>query len=158
MILGLEIAMLIGGLIALVTGKFKLSQRMVAEGVAARLAGAVFLLPLPLAFTIGLFIGLTQAAQGKPVDTGFHLTLVLMEAGVVLGCLVVGLVIAVVGGKAPKDGSKKRARLKQRDEEFDDEENEPERESRGIRPARPREPEEKKDRIRTRPKSENEDY
>jgi hypothetical protein len=158
MILGLEIAMLIGGIVALVTGKLKLSQRMVTEGVAARLAGAVFLLPLPMAFTIGLVIGFMQATQGRPVDGGFNWTLVLMEAGVVLVCLVLGLVIAFAGGKVPKDGSKKKARLKRRDEDLDDEEIEPARERRGIRPARPREPEDKDDRIRTRPKSESEDY
>jgi hypothetical protein len=159
MILGLEIAMLIGGLVALVTGKLKLSQRMVTEGVAARLAGAVFLLPLPMAFTIGMVIGFMQATQGKPMDGSFNWTLVLMEAGIVVGCLVVGLVIAFVGGKAPKDASRRKGRLKRRDEEFDDEEGrEPERKSRGIRPARPREPEERDDRIRTRPKSESEDY
>ena len=48
MILVLEIAMLVVGLIALCSGKLKLSAERVVEGPAVRVAGAVLILPLLL--------------------------------------------------------------------------------------------------------------
>lgn len=57
MILGAEIAMLILGLYALIAGKLKLSKMMDLQGTRARIAGVIMMLPLPLAFGIGLVMG-----------------------------------------------------------------------------------------------------
>ena len=82
MVLSLEIGLIVVGLIALVTGKVKLGKNRVATGIPARIAGAFFLLPFPVAFAIGFAIGLSQASQGKRVDTeDWKLTLSLIELG-----------------------------------------------------------------------------
>ncbi len=65
MTLGLEIGLLIAGIIALVSGKSKLSKELVATGTAARIAGLVMLLPLPLAFAAGMVIRFQNASRGN---------------------------------------------------------------------------------------------
>src|SRR5262249_11231617 len=100
MITGLEIGMLIAGIIALVSGKFKLTANCVAEGVAARLAGLICLLPLPLSFAVGFVIALQQQAQGRPFDVKeMQLSLALLEGGIALACLILTIVVVLASGK-----------------------------------------------------------
>ncbi|MBI3860560.1 MAG: hypothetical protein HY290_01545 [Planctomycetia bacterium] len=54
MIIGVEIAMFIMGLIAIFKGHLSLSRTIVVEGIAARLLGLVLLAPVPLVFTVAL--------------------------------------------------------------------------------------------------------
>jgi Protein of unknown function (DUF1566) len=103
MILGLEIGMLIAGLIGLFSGKLSLSKKLVVKGAAARVAGLVLLLPLPLAFGMGFYIGMEEASKGRRFDAKeWQGTLTLIEGGLVLGCGVVSILIALVASSSPE--------------------------------------------------------
>jgi hypothetical protein len=95
LLLLLEIGLLVAGLIALVTGKFRLGKDRVVVGAVARVAGLVLMLPLPLGFAIGFMIGLQQTLQGKQVEAAkWQGTLALLEWGLVGGCALLGFGIA----------------------------------------------------------------
>jgi NPCBM/NEW2 domain len=96
MILGLEIALLIAGLAALIKGEFKLNRNTVVSGPAARIAGAIWLLPLPVALLVGVLVG--SQANVRPVERTPFTALVFLEGGIVLVALVLGLLVALVGG------------------------------------------------------------
>lgn len=93
MIFGLEIGLLIAGIIALVTGKIKLSRARVATGAAARLAGLVMILPLPLALIAGFVIGMLNASQGKTV----RIAELLPKTAIVELCIVAVCALLAVG-------------------------------------------------------------
>jgi hypothetical protein len=102
MILGLEIGMLIVGIIALARGKFSLTKKQVVEGATARVVGFVLILPLPLAFAAGFVISFGQAAQGKQVQLeDLKGTLTMVELGIVAACLIVAVAITLVSAQAP---------------------------------------------------------
>jgi hypothetical protein len=88
--------MLIAGLYALVAGKLQISSGSARlEGTAARVAGVILLLPLPLSFGAGALIGMIWVMQGKNVaelKTNQGL-LVGTEALIVLGCLVTAIFV-----------------------------------------------------------------
>jgi hypothetical protein len=81
-----EIIMLVGGLVALVTGKLKLSNALQLEGTPARIAGAILMAPLPLALAIGFMIGLLIGMGALP-ESALGLSTVI-EIALVLGALV----------------------------------------------------------------------
>lgn len=89
----LEIGMLIFGIIALVTGKMKLSRDKVVQGPMARFLGAVGIVPLPLAMVVGFLIGFANApAPGQPmkpevtmIAAGVEAAIVLVAAAIVFG-------------------------------------------------------------------------
>src|SRR5262245_22776967 len=100
MILGLEIGMIVWGLVALFRGEFQLNPTRVVKGVAARLIGLLLLLPLPVSFAIGFLIGLSVASEGRRFDpAAWRLTLVAVEAAVTLGCLAVALLAGLLCGQ-----------------------------------------------------------
>jgi len=71
MVLGVEIALLVIGIIALVRGKLSLSKRKVIVGSRARILGAIAVLPLPVAFMTGWASGLsTPPGPGRPDPDG----------------------------------------------------------------------------------------
>src|SRR5688500_8932349 len=96
MILGAEIAMLVIGIYALVTGKLTLSKKKVVQGTPARMIGIIGLLPLPLSFMAGVMYGATMAAQGKDftTDKSAQWTMIGIEGGITL---VAFLLILVLG-------------------------------------------------------------
>ncbi len=90
MIVVAEIALFILGLCALVTGKLKVGKDRIVSGAAARWLGLVGMLPMPLAFCIGAFLGAQMAARGlDPLDRGNYWSYTVVEGGTVLFCLVV---------------------------------------------------------------------
>jgi hypothetical protein len=98
-----EIAMLVIGIMALVTGKLTFSQNKVVRGATARIAGAILMIPLPLMFGIGLIIGLQAGLQGQQVDQQkLQSQLTPIEIGVTITCLILGLGIAVMGAEPPR--------------------------------------------------------
>jgi WD40 repeat protein len=104
MILGLEIGMLIAGLIALTTGKFRLFGKRAAHGAAARVGGFILLLPLPLSFCVGFVIGAEAAASGKTTSLDdLRTSLALLEGAIALGCLILGMIIASLGSSGTED-------------------------------------------------------
>lgn len=104
MILGLEIGMLIAGLLAVVRGRMELTPTIVAEGVAARLLGVLAMTPIPAAvvvigaYTVANCTGKTQA-QIEAWAEKERTNLVVIEA-----CVVVGIGLLVVGGIAVLGG------------------------------------------------------
>jgi WD40 repeat protein len=95
MILGLEIGLLVAGLIALITGRLKLSKQRVATGAAARIAGLVFMLPLPLAVFVAVALSVGHASGGIAFnpDEWQRLSLV-VELGLIGVCCLIGFGIA----------------------------------------------------------------
>lgn len=122
MILGLEIGMLIFGLVALVRGKFTLSKNKVVEGAAARLLGLLALTPLPLALAVVfLYVAASSPANPEKFAEDNKLTIALIEAGVVIGIAVLVFGIGAAIGKDPAEA--RRRKKKRRDEDdYDDEE------------------------------------
>src|SRR5262245_24540363 len=104
MILGLEIGMLVAGLMALVSGKFTLIKNKTITGLSARLAGLVLLLPLPLSFVAGLVIALAKSAPGRPFNAdAFKGSFALLELAIALACLLVsGGIYAVARQRFPQ--------------------------------------------------------
>src|SRR5262245_20365085 len=117
MILILEIVMLIMGLVALIRGRIQLAGSRSVEGPAARIAGMILMLPLPLAFAVGFYLGAQAVATGKNVTSGqFQLTLVLIELGLLVGCFIVALLVCLVGSSTD-DGRRVYRRF---DDRYDD--------------------------------------
>jgi WD40 repeat protein len=101
MIFGLEIGLLIAGIVALVTGRFKLSRDRVTVGTRARVAGLVCLLPLPLSFVVGFLIGFSEAMQNRRFDAReWEGALTLIEGAVAVGCFLVAILVAHFGDSA----------------------------------------------------------
>ena len=101
MVLVLEIALLIAGIAALVTGKLNISRTLRLRGAATRVAGVVLILPLPVAFAAGFAVGLLRAVQGKGINDSFRLVIGLAELGIILACVVGVAVITAVWGQRP---------------------------------------------------------
>lgn len=98
MILVAEIAMLIGGFIALVSGRFKLTKNRTVVGGAARWAGFIMLLPLPIGFSVGFVIGFQEAAQGRVFSVQeWAGRLAVVEGLLIVGCLLLSFLIAACG-------------------------------------------------------------
>jgi hypothetical protein len=132
MILGIEIAMLVIGLLALVRGRMTISKSKVVTGAAARLLGLVALTPLPVALAA---VGLYVAAAGGAADPerfveDKRVTITLIEAGVVIGIAILVFGIGAAIGRPPEparsdddeDEEDDRPRKRRdRDDEIDDE-------------------------------------
>ncbi len=96
MLLILEIAMLVGGIWAIISGRVPSflvgGGKYQVEGLVARLIGVVLLLPIPVvllgAFAIGFFLG---------EDSSGYATL--LEIVVVAGAALLAVILVRVGGK-----------------------------------------------------------
>lgn len=156
MILGLEIGLLIFGLVALVRGKFTLSKSKVVEGAAARLLGLLALTPLPLALAV-VFLYVAASAPGNPEKFAEDnkLTIALIEAGVVIGIAVLVFGIGAALGKDPAEA--RRRKKKRRDEDDDDEEDYDQPRRRSRRDEEDDENEDDRPRRRSRRDDDDED-
>src|SRR5437868_5812470 len=97
-----QIALLCIGLYLLTAGKSKTGKR-VLRGAPARVVGLVFMLPVPLAFMIGIGIGINLGLRHKPFrPEEWKGTSLAIEAVAVVVCLVAGCVIARVYSKPLK--------------------------------------------------------
>jgi hypothetical protein len=146
LICGLGIGLMIAGIVALVTGKIKLSGTRAVQGVPARLVGAALLTPLPVAFLVVLVYTMTQVdpnnqaqvdAWAKEHDT----RLTLMMAGIMIGMALVIILIAAFLAK-PIKPERRRKRRKEYDDDEDDD-----------RPRRWDDRDEDDDRPRRRPRA-----
>jgi len=140
MILGVEIAMLVVGLLALVRGRMTISKTKVVTGTAARLLGLLALTPLPVAFAaVALYVAVSGVGDPERFLEDNKLTLMLIEAGVVIGIaiLVFGIGAAIGTDPArdrPEDEEDDRPRRRaRRDEDFEDGTDEDERPRRRTR-------------------------
>src|SRR5262249_44485400 len=97
-------------------GKVKLGKNRVVTGVAARIAGGVFLLPIPVAFGIGMIVGFMQASEGKARDSSdLKLTLTLVELGVCIFCALLGFGIALAAAGPSEQGETGRKLIDERE-------------------------------------------
>jgi hypothetical protein len=130
MILGIEIAMIVVGLLALVRGKMTISKNKVVTGAAARLLGLVALTPLPVAFAaVALYVAVSGVGDPERFVEDNKLTIMLIEAGVVIGIAILVFGIGAAIGRPPEEKSEEddddeydRPRRRKRDEDDDDDE------------------------------------
>jgi hypothetical protein len=103
-ILGIEIGMLVMGIIALVTGKLTLSKKKVVYGTPAKLLAIPLLLPIPLAIFLGLVVGVIMGLQGiNPTAPSHRWVFALLELGPIALCM--GIVYAIGWNLAESDPS-----------------------------------------------------
>lgn len=95
----IEIAMLVMGIIALVTGKARISGDKVLVGKPARIVGLILCLPLPLDF--GAAIAL--AASSETFQRQMQLYAPMLFWGIVLGCSFAAVIIGLIWGKPPRE-------------------------------------------------------
>lgn len=91
MILGAEIGLIIFGIYAMVTGKLTLTKTHIVRGTAARLIAVIALLPLPLSLAVVFTVGILAVNRGAildPNDTSAQLKSIMIEAGIVVACLI----------------------------------------------------------------------
>jgi hypothetical protein len=95
MILGMEIGMIIFGVVSLTTGRLTLSKTRAVTGPLARGLAVVLLLPIPLAYTAHGFVHATFVTHGRRVgtDSRFVWSVIAVEAVITVLCL--GIVYAV---------------------------------------------------------------
>jgi hypothetical protein len=97
MIFGLEIVMLVAGAVALATARLPLAGSRSVSGGAARFAGLLLALPLPLSIVAGFAIHTHRSSADAPVTVGeLQGLLGTVELLITLGCLGLALVVAVV--------------------------------------------------------------
>lgn len=101
MCLIVEICMFVMGLLALIRGRLTILTRTgESTGTPARIAGAVLMLPIPLALCGALAFGLALAASGKEYtekELRDNLALRFIEPALVLFCLAVAIGIGLLG-------------------------------------------------------------
>jgi hypothetical protein len=94
MILGIEIALLVVGVLALVRGKLPLDKSHAVYGLPARFLGLVALTPLPASFVVVAAYTVLNVPSGDPVAvdqfvTDNRWTLIAIEAGIAIGVAVI---------------------------------------------------------------------
>ena len=128
LVIGLGIGLIIAGLVALIRGQLKLSQKKAVQGVPARLLGIALMTPLPLGFLAALVYTMMSVDPNRPDAVerwtkDNEMTLNLIIAGVEIGlALIIIIVAAFLAKPLPADGGRS-ARRRERD--YDDYEDEP---------------------------------
>ncbi len=88
----IEVIMILGGLYALVTARFSLTDRFYLPGWKARIVGLVWMSPLPVTFSIGLATGVLIVLGVFPKSVMDYVGWV--EPIAVIGAVVGSLVLA----------------------------------------------------------------
>ncbi len=145
-----EIACLVFGIIILAKGKVSLSAKKEVRGGPAYIIGLLLLAVFPLAVVIGLVVGLQKAKQGGPMQ--FDLSLVLIDVGVVVGCALPALLIALATAK-PKRRKRRRSREEEDYDDYDDRHDDYD----DVRPRKRRDELEDEEEERQRPRRRNRD-
>ena len=91
MVLGIEIAMLIFGIITLVRGNCTVSKTKVVRGTPARVIGILAVSILPAALVIGFAYGVSVGSRGGTIDIK---TAALIDVGVVLAALIPMIILS----------------------------------------------------------------
>jgi hypothetical protein len=100
----IEIVLGVLGLILLLVGRLPLRPGRAVQGFAARLVGLLLMLPFPIAYLVGYNIGADAALHGKKLDlTKEAPRLALIEAGIIVACFVLAMVLALATAKPLED-------------------------------------------------------
>jgi MFS family permease len=94
MLLGAEIAMLCMGLYALISGKLVLRNKTPVTGKRARIIGLIYMLPVPMAFILGIPLGIIMVLAGYRPGGPRDSTLYWSGVGLEVCCVVVCALIA----------------------------------------------------------------
>ena len=133
MILGIEIALAIYGVIGLFGGKMTISKTKVVLGAPARLLGALALTPLPVAFVVILMYVTTQApANPERFADENKLTIALIEAVIVIGIAILVFGIGAAIAVDPREAARRARR-----DDYEEYENEDEDDRSRNRDRRP---------------------
>lgn len=89
------IAMLVGGIVALVKGEIALSKTKTVTGAKARIIGGIFILPLPLTVVLGFAYGIYLAGTGQQIDEESTALMVISFAPFLL-CALLGIALGFV--------------------------------------------------------------
>lgn len=127
MILGIEIALLVMGIMAVANGKMKFTKNKVVEGLPARLLGVLAILTLPTVFMIGFIVGFMQAFQNPNGDPQEFIRKHAATIAIIEACIVGGVTIFIVGvgliiGGPPTDERPRRRRRRDEEDDYDDDE------------------------------------
>jgi hypothetical protein len=151
-ILGIEIALVIYGILALIRGKFVVSSKKVVTGGAAYFLGILSLCPMPIAFVV--ILGVHQA--GILDAQKDQLTMAVIEAAIVIGMVILIFCIGAAIGTDPAKTRRKKRRYEEDDEDEDEDDENEDRVARSRRKRRDEEDDED-DRPRRRRRNEEED-
>jgi hypothetical protein len=131
MILGIEIAMIVVGILAIVRGKMTVTGNKVVIGTPARLLGALALTPLPAAFmAILAYVAINAPADPERFAQDKKWTIIGIEAAIVIGIavLVFGIGAAIgIDRREAERIERHRRRYEEEEEEYEDDGNERER-------------------------------
>ena len=109
MILGVEIALAIVGLIALFGGKLTISKTKVVRGAPARLLGLLALSPFPLAFVVVLgYVAANAPADPERFVADNQWTIIGIEAGIVITVAVLVFAIGAAVATNPAETARRK--------------------------------------------------
>ena len=121
MILGIEIAMLVIGILAIVRGKMTVTGSKVVLGVPARLLGLLALTPLPVAFVAVFgYIAINQPVDPEQFAQDKKWTIIAIEAVVVISIAVLVFGIGAAIGVSPAEAQRLERRGRRRYEDDED--------------------------------------
>jgi hypothetical protein len=107
----LELALAGWGIYLLCTGEMKVLSGKSIRGGLVRVAGVFFMLPFPLAFVIGFYLGFSEGMKGRRFDIHKNApTLILMELGIIFVCLVIGSILLWLASSQPQEPPYRRRR------------------------------------------------
>lgn len=139
MTLAIEVILLFAGIGALLYGKLQFGKKTVVRGAEARLLGMLAAIPLPMALTFGIWMGLRARARNVDFNQKVPpLTLAITECLYILFCL--GM---IAGSVALIASLRKSYRKRLKAAEAEDEDEEDDRASRRKRRAKWEEPAER---------------
>ena len=124
-VIGIGIGMIIAGILALVRGRFQLSNKKAVYGAPAYLLGVALLAPLPLGFLVAMIymllnVDMNNQAEAEKWGREHDPTLTAIVAGVEIGLgLIIVIIAACLAEPLRRAGRSSRAR-----DEYDDYEDE----------------------------------
>jgi hypothetical protein len=110
---GIDVLMLIVGVMALIKGRIPLPRKRAVAGAWGRLIGAILVLPIPLTFLASFTMLLWMAAAGKPLEVRALPTPVLViHAACTFICLAIAMVATLATNRpAPPRVMTQKAKL-----------------------------------------------
>jgi hypothetical protein len=121
MILGIEIAMIIIGLLALVRGRMTLTRNKVVVGVPARLLGALALTPLPVALVAVVgYIAMNAPADPERFAADNQVTIIIIETAIVIGIAVLVFGIGAAVAVDPVEAERRQRRDYDAGDDYED--------------------------------------